>query len=484
MNQDFEQQAEAFHQILHREYYLAEAGLKEQLNIIPIYECYSHLFEEQLVRGLISSTHGRQERYLTEWATLEYLENLVKGHTEYISNEMRNATVEWDGQQVPYHNLRPMMSNEPNMARRHQLDALERGITASANDERADRLRSLHNRARDLGFESYVTLCDRLRGLQLDALSQQMHTLLDATQQVFYQRLGEYLHAMHVPTEEAAPCDILALFRGKRFDELFLEDSMIPALAKTLSGMGIDLARQENLEVDTEPRPLKTSRAFCSPIRIPQEVKLVTKPNGGPDDYSSLMHEAGHAEHFAHVDPGLPFSFKRLGDNSVTESYAFLFQYLLLNPRWLRQTLGMKDSNEYVRLALFRKLWLLRRYASKLLYERQLHTELDGAEKRYASLLGAGLGVIISAENYLSDTDDAFYCAQYLRAWIFEVQLRRFLEEQFGPEWFSTREAGAHLVSLWQRGQEFRAEELARDMGYDGLMAEYLIEELAQLEVD
>jgi hypothetical protein len=184
------------------------------------------------------------------------------------------------------------------------------------------------------------------------------------------------------------------------------------------------------------------------------------------------------------VDPGLPFSFKRLGDNSVTESYAFLFQYLLLNPRWLRQTLGMKDSNEYVRLALFRKLWLLRRYASKLLYERQLHTELDGAEKQYASLLSAGLGVIISAENYLSDTDDAFYCAQYLRAWIFEVQLRRFLEEQFGPEWFSTREAGAHLVSLWQRGQEFRAEELARDMGYDGLMAEYLIEELAQLEVD
>jgi len=482
MNQDFEQQAETFHQILHQEYYLAEAGLKEHLNIIPIYERYSHLFEEQLVRRLLSSARTRQETYLTEWTTLEYLENLVKGHTEYISNEMRNATVEWDGQRVPYHSLRPMMSNEPDTARRHQLEALERGVTASANPERVDRLSSLHRKARDLGFESYVTLCDRLRGLQLDMLSEQMQTLLDTTRQVFFRRLEEYLHHMQVPMEEAAPCDILALFRGKRFDELFLEDSMIPVLAKTLCGMGIDLARQDNLEVDTEARALKTSRAFCAPIRIPEEVKLVTKPNGGPDDYSSLMHEAGHAQHFAHVDPSLPFSFKRLGDNSVTEGYAFLFQYLLLNPHWLRKTMGITDSGEYVELARFRKLWLLRRYASKLLYERQLHTELDGAEKEYASLLSAALGVSVSAENYLADTDDAFYCAQYLRAWIFEVQLRRFLEEQFGPQWFETREAGDHLISLWQRGQEFRVEELATDMGYDGLTAEYLIEELAQTE--
>jgi hypothetical protein len=391
--------------------------------------------------------------------------------------------VEWDGLQVPYHNLRPMMSNEPDMARRHQLETLERRITASANAERADRLTSLHGKARDLGFESYVTLCDRLRGLQLDTLSQQMQTLLDATRQVFISRLEEYLHGMHVPLEEAAPCDMLALFRGKRFDSLFLEESMLPVLSRTLSAMGIDLAQQENLEVDTEPRPLKASRAFCVPIRIPEEVKLVTKPGGGPDDYSSLFHEAGHAQHFAHVNPSLPFPFKRLGDNSVTESYAFLFQYLLHNPRWLRQTLGITDSNEYVRLARFRKIWLLRRYASKLLYERQLHTELNGAEKQYASLLSAALGVTVSAENYLADTDDAFYCAQYLRAWILEVQLRRFLQKQFGPEWFETREAGAHLVSLWKRGQEFRAEELARDMGYDGLMAEYLIEELAQIDV-
>jgi hypothetical protein len=484
MIHDFELQAEAFHQEMYREYYLAEAGLKEHLEITPIYERHAHLFDERLVRELLASADDRQEQYVTEWVTLEYLENVVKWLTELVTNEMRKATVEWDGQRVSYHDLRAMMANEPDLLRRHQLDELERKITATANEERAARLRSLQDKARELGFESYAGLCDQLRGLGLITLTQQTQALLDNTREVFFHQLELYLHDMRVPVGEARSCDILALFRGRQFDPLFPQESMMPALTSTLLGLGIDTARQGNLEVDTEARALKTPRAFCAPIRIPEEVKLVTKPIGGPDDYASLLHEAGHAEHFVHVDPGLPFSYKRLGDNSVTEGYAFLFQYLLLNKGWIRRSLDIEDSAEYLRLERFRKLWLLRRYASKLLYERKLHTQLDGAEREYVNLLGGALGVAISAENYLADTDDALYCAQYLRAWIFEAQLRRRLEDQFGPEWFAARDAGQYLVSLWKRGQELRAEELAREMGYDGLQPEYLMAELVEHEDD
>jgi hypothetical protein len=480
MIRDFELQAEAFHQEMYREYYLAEAGLKEHLEITPIYDRYSHLFEERLVRELLASSDDRQERYITEWVTLEYLENLVKGLTEHVANEMRKATVEWNGQQVSYRDLRALMANEPDLLRRHQLEELERGITATANEERAARLRSLQDMARELGFENYTVLCDQLRGLRLDALTQQMQALLDSTREVFFQELEVYLREMRVPMEEARTCDIVALFRGSQFDPLFPKESMMPALTGTLLGLGIDTAKQENLEVDTESRALKTPRAFCAPIRVPEEVKLVTKPIGGPDDYASLLHEAGHAEHFVHVDAGLPFSYKRLGDNSVTEGYAFLFQYLLLNEAWLHRLLGIKDSAEYVRLERFRKLWLLRRYASKLLYEQKLNSQLEGAEREYVNILGGTLGVAIAPEHYLADTDDAFYCAQYLRAWILEAQLRRWLEEQFGGEWFAAKQAGQYLASFWKRGQEFRAEELAREMGYDGLQAQYLMAELVE----
>jgi hypothetical protein len=482
MTQDFERQAEAFHQALYREYYLAEAGLKEQIDIAPIYERYGHLFGEQTVRELLSSPPEGQQAYLVEWITLEYLENLVKDLTQDINNAMRKVRVEWDGQQVPYHNLRPMMANEPDMKRRHQLEELERGVTASANAERLQRLKVIHGAATDLGFENYVALCDELRALQLGRLSEQMQLLLRETQTLFLQLLEEFLTDLHVPTEAAATCDVLALFRGTKFDALFPKEELLPALRTTLAGLGVDLANQTNLEVDIEFRSLKAPRAFCTPIRIPDEIKLVTKPTGGPDDYESLFHEAGHAEHFAHIDPDLPFSFKRLGDNSVTEGYAFLLQYLLHNSDWLHQVLGAENDRDFLRFARFRKLWLLRRYASKLIYEQELHTRTEGAEGRYVSILGNGLRVAIAPENYLADTDDAFYCAQYLRAWIFEAQLRRFLEGRFGRQWYASRDAGRYLISLWSRGQERRVEELTSDMGYDGLEGKYLIAELMEMQ--
>ncbi|NIN64136.1 MAG: hypothetical protein GTO63_05445 [Anaerolineae bacterium] len=478
MATDFEQQAEAFHQELYREYYLAKSGLKEQLSITPVYDRYSQLFTEDAVNELLPQAEDRRGRYLAEWVTLEYLENLVKSMTESISNAMRQATVDWEGQKVAYHNLRPKISNEADMGRRHRLDELERQVTASANPEREQRLRLLHDKTKDLSFDGYSALCDQLRGLNLSSLTKQMQDLLDETRGVFYQRLGAFLDTIDVPSKQAGTCDILYLFRAPNFDVLFSKEAAIPALTTTLAGIGIDLDRQGNLELDVEPRPLKSPRAFCAPIRVPQEVKLVIKPQGGQEDYASLLHEAGHAEHFANVDPVLPFPYKRLGDNSVTEAYAFLFHYLLLNPRWLERVLGADDFSQYLELARFQKLWLLRRYSSKLIYEQQLDSQLEGADEKYVRHLEDALGVAIGPENYLADVDDAFYCAQYLRAWIFEVQLRRFLEDQYGGEWFTRTEAGDHLISLWRQGQQFSPEELVTDMGYDGLDSRHLVEEL------
>jgi hypothetical protein len=167
-----------------------------------------------------------------------------------------------------------------------------------------------------------------------------------------------------------------------------------------------------------------------------------------------------------------------MGDNSVTEGYAFLLAYLMINRRWLSRILGVEKGEEYLRLALFSKLYFLRRYASKLLYEQELHADLAGAERRYISILGENLGVKIGPEYYLDDVDDALYVAQYLRAWIFEVQMHHYLEERFGYLWFTNPEAGRYLVSLWKQGQEFTADELTADMGYDGLDIEPLLEEL------
>ena len=59
------------------------------------------------------------------------------------------------------------------------------------------------------------------------------------------------------------------------------------------------------------------------------------RPHGGQTDYNTLLHELGHALHFGYMREDYPFEYRWLGDNSVTEAYAMLFDHRMLNREWL-----------------------------------------------------------------------------------------------------------------------------------------------------
>jgi hypothetical protein len=475
----FEKRAEAFREEMVREYYQAMAGLKEQLEIAPIYERYADLFAEDTVRTLLGQRQNKQGQYLAELATMGYLEQQVKDLTEAITNFVLKATVDWDGEEIPYQAVQPRMANEPVMERRHELYARQRAVTAKSNDQRAERFQAMYRATQGLGFTDYTTMCEQLEDLHLAWLTEQMQVFLARTEEVYTEQLAHYLATTGVPEDEAEVSDTLYLFRAPHFDELFPAEKMIPALRVTLAGLGVDMDSQEGLELDTEPRPLKSPRAFCAPIRVPDEVKLVIKPIGGQNDYRALFHEAGHAQHAVNTAADLPFAFKRLGDNSVTEGYAFLFENLVRNRHWLREVLGAHECEAFVNFSRFYKLWYLRRYGAKLLYEQELHAGVEDPASRYTEILGNALRVSIAPEKHLEDVDDAYYAAQYLRAWIFEVQMRHYLEREYGPAWFTKPAAGRFLIDLWRQGQRDNVVELAQQMGYEGLDLEPLTEELS-----
>ena len=121
-------------------------------------------------------------------------------------------------------------------------------------------------------------------------------------------------------------------------------------------------------------------------MRVPDEVYLVIAPVGGREDFAALFHEAGHTEHYAHVDASLPVEDRYLGDNSVTEGFAFLFEHLASDPEWLRRRLGIEDPEPIVRHERAARLVFLRRYAAKLAYELELHGggSIEGLDAVYA----------------------------------------------------------------------------------------------------
>jgi hypothetical protein len=268
-----------------------------------------------------------------------------------------------------------------------------------------------------------------------------------------------------VPIGELWTHDLARLFHGEEFGGLFPVETMVRGIGSMVSSMGLDLTAEGRIEIDIEERAGKTPRAFCAPIRVPDEVKLVLQPYGGHDDWSTFLHELGHALHFAHIDPGQPLEFRRMGDNGVTEGWAMTFDHLMMVPAFLRRVAAISDPEAYLRFAAFRELAALRRYAAKFAYERSLHREGPSPARtaEYVERLSAATRARAPEQLWLEDVDPHYYCIRYLRAWMFAGAVHAELRERFDEDWFLNPRSGAFLRELWSLGQEGRVEDLARE---------------------
>jgi oligoendopeptidase F len=357
--------------------------------------------------------------------------------------------------------------NEEDRGIRERVEAARNELTDEhLNALQLQAAQVVHRETRKLGAESYADLY-RSFGFPLDDLAEQCRRLLADTEDLWVEAGDRFFRSrVGLGLGEIRRWDVGRAWRGAQWDAAFPPDRMLPALAGTLADLGIDLHSQPNVELDLDERPTKDPRAFCAPIEVPGRVVLVMKPQGGPDDWRALFHEAGHTEHFAHADPSLSSEERRLGDNAVTEGWAMLLEYLTTDPVWLERRLDFPRPYEFAAEGAVQLLWIVRRYAAKLLYELEFHTaeDLTALQPRYVELLGEATKVEPAAADYLGDMDDGFYASEYLRAWAFEAQLRAHLRERFGNAWFSRREAGSLLRELWAEGQRPTADELLRDV--------------------
>jgi hypothetical protein len=477
----YEGEAESFLAELEEEYYENGAGLKDAFDVSAIYARHERLFDRERVRDLLQATETKQDRHLAHFAAHHHLERAVCELTEEITTAETRASLQWDGQEIPYRRALALAPKEPDRPRRLDLTERVHTVTGLHNPLRTRRIAALHAASERLGFASYPELCGRLLGVDVDELAAAMGELLARTEADWRQCLTEYLEAFGIPSADAHIADLRHLITAPQFDRRFPREMLMPSIERTAAGLGIDLAALGNLTIDTGERPLKAPRAFCCPVWVPTDVRLVTMPHGGREDYGALLHETGHALHFAHVRASADFAFRCLGDNSVSEAYAFLFNMLLRSPAWLSEA-GIPVDREYLRFAWFYQLYFVRRLSGRLGYERELHQADSPPEdlvSRYQEHVGKALKVRMAERNYLADVDDGLYCTCYLRAWMLEVQLRQRLTQEFGSRWFADPGAGSFLKGLWASGQEFGAEEIAQQLGFSGLDPEALASDLA-----
>ena len=475
-----------------REHYLFGSGQKATLDLARIYERFGDLFSRDAIEKLQqqldeTSAHFETERaslgHLLHFAVAEFLEDAVKALTKEINDYEAEATVELAGRTLTFQDATVALATERDRATRQAIDSKRLAVVAAANDLRAERLLKLHEAARSLGYENYTKLFEQLRQLDYEQVSRAAAPLLGRTEAIYVERLNHTLRRdLGIGVEEAERSDFLHLIRLTRYDGRFPSARLMEVYRQTMAGLGINIDEQRNIEVDSAIRPRKKPRAYCVPIVVPDEIKLMIRPAGGQADYKALLHEAGHSQHYGWTAAGLRPEFKYTGDYALSESYAFLFQHLLTDRAWLAQFLGFANSHEFIQSATLIEVMMARRNIAKLSYEQRLHAneDLARAAEDYAASLTEATKFKSSKTEYLSDTDEAFYVANYVRASAFAAQLRDHLQSRFGQRWWASPRAGNFLKEIWETGDRYTADEMAAQIGVGPISFDLLIDEFNQ----
>ncbi|MFN8222427.1 MAG: hypothetical protein U0R50_04160 [Gaiellales bacterium] len=468
-------------------------GEKETSNQAAIVARYADLFTREQLGALgAAAANAADDRERLTRLKLTCEGGIVTRDLAARSDELENAVLaarlDWRGTAIPMRAGQARLATEPEYADRHELGERIRELSATFNDRRLELLRAREGLEAELsGIADPVERSAAEKEIDIHDLFAAVDATGLATAHTYAAACERWLPELLGSGVETTPSSahVAWMRRLSPLVATYPKDKAVPVCQTTLRALGFDLDAEPGIRPDLEDRPQKSPRACVIAADPPRVVHLITRAQGGLHDYEVLLHEAGHALHYANVDPALPYTFRGISrDHALTEIYSFTLDALTRIPEWHALHFGLADAEaeHNAAAASFVESLMFRRYGAKLGYELEFwgRFALDGGTPAgYEERLTAATGLRYRASGFVADMDAGFYSADYLRAWIRAAQLRAHLAQSVGADWWRSTETGDFLRELFRQGTRPTSEEVAGQIGFAPLDTGPLERELA-----
>jgi len=458
-------------------------GEKEVSEQAAIVARYTDLFSRAQVEALREAEHAasaeEKERLYRLRKTCEggLISAELAEEEDALENAILGARVTFQGEEMPLRSAQARLAVLDAYADREALGELERVASARFNPERLALLTASEQLDGELsGQPDPVARNEEEKAISLRQLEQVLIETADATADAYGRLRDRWFDKLLGPERDPLPTNahVHYLRRLSPLESTYTKERSVDVCLASIQAIGFDMNAIPNIRLDLEDRPQKNPRACVIASDPPEVVHLITRAQGGLADYQAFMHEAGHALHYAGVDPRLPYTFRRISrDHALTEIYSYIFEAITREPAWHALHFGLSDAQaeENAQATLFLEALLYRRYTAKLRYELGFWSsfaEEGGRSPRdYATLLTEATGIRYDPRGYIADMDSGFYSADYLRAWIRSAQLRHHLIGELGEDWWRSAKTGDILRDLFAEGTRPTSEEIAGRLGFD-----------------
>src|SRR6184192_220592 len=371
-----------------------------------------------------------------------------------LENAVLAARINFKGEELPIRSAQAKLAVLAEYREREDLGELTADRSAEFNDERLEVLRTGEELEAEVSGEpDMVARNEEEKGVSLRELEAALAQASERSTAAYVLLRDRWFERLLGPEREHVPSSyhVAYLRRLSPLASTYTKDRAVEVCLDTVKRLGFDLENEPNIRLDLDDRPQKSPRACVIPSDPPSVVHLITRAQGGLHDYQAFLHEAGHALHYAGVDPELPYTFRRISrDHALTEIYSYICEAITREPCWHAEHFGLSDeqAKENAEGTIFLEALLFRRYSAKLGFELGFWSAFESAglkSEDYEQRLTAATGIHYPPDGHLGDMDPGFYSADYLRAWIRSAQLRRYLATEVGPEWWRSAETGERL---------------------------------------
>ena len=387
----------------------------------------------------------------------------------------------WQGEELPLRAAQAKLAVLPDYREREELGELQALRSADFNDDRLELITAGEELEAELSGEpDPVARNEEEKQISLRDLERALAAASRSVDDAWERMRAEWFERLLGPERGDVPSSahVAWIRRLSPLESTYTKERSVEVCMDTLTRLGFDLENDPNVRLDLEDRPQKSPRACVIASDPPKVVHLITRAQGGLHDYQAFMHEAGHALHYAGVDPGLPYTFRKISrDHALTEIYSYILEAITREPGWHDRYFSAPENAQ---APVFLEALLFRRYTAKLQFELAFWSDFpNGAGgDEYSKRLTDATGIRYRPDAFLSDMDAGFYSADYLRAWIRSAQLRTYLEREIGEDWWQNPKTGDHLRGLWHEGTKPSSEEIAARIGFEPFDTGPLVAEL------
>jgi hypothetical protein len=428
---------------------LKRFGIFDPMDVQAIYKSSSYLFNPETLDFISSSHHyvPMNKLRLIKKILLEY-SSLYHNFVDFYSSQSRiqSAKVKLaDKKRYTLAELQKMFLNEDDREKRRIFHSKYYQKSQKLYQVYEKILVDVFNNAKINGYCSIFEMVQENNFCNYSKLKKSAESFLKQSTKQYLSQLEYFLQTkMKICLDQASQADVWALIEGKWLGyHDFSYTSLLENIDDITDQMNLNFSNVPNFHFDLEDRANKSiyaTLAFEWIKNIKHHTIILNSSNLNIKNLKTFVHELGHAIHYLNMDPNLSQMFLSVGEMETTETIAYLFENLLKNINFLDKFYPSKIENlqDYLKFLNFTKFHWSRLFAVKFLHHYELFNQkINYTKQSFEESRLFFDNMFIKYFNYDRMSYDHFKIsnkllesAHYLRAFMIEPQLTKYLEKK------------------------------------------------------